>query len=63
MNLKIGLDLLTAIKEELSLRPSRKSLDFLLAACVNSNDLHNARLIWNEYKAAGFTHNVLSLLR
>ncbi|CBI20513.3 unnamed protein product, partial [Vitis vinifera] len=63
VNLKIGLDLLTAIKEELGLRPSRKSLDFLLAACVNGKDLDNSRLIWREYQTAGFTHNVLSFLR
>lgn len=63
VNLKNGLELLTAIKEELGLRPSRKSLDFLLAACVVSKDLHSSGLIWKEYKAAGFVHNVLSLLR
>ncbi|XP_022716952.1 pentatricopeptide repeat-containing protein At4g04790, mitochondrial-like isoform X5 [Durio zibethinus] len=61
--LQIGLALLQAIKDELGLTPSRKSLDFLLSACVNAKDLQNSLLIWNEYKAAGLPGNVLTFLR
>ncbi|KAI4333810.1 hypothetical protein L6164_018571 [Bauhinia variegata] len=61
--LQIGLDLLWVIKDELGLSPSRKCLDFLLSACANARDLHNARLVWKEYKAAGLPYNVLSCLR
>ncbi|KAL9236357.1 hypothetical protein vseg_011038 [Gypsophila vaccaria] len=62
-DLQIGLDLLTAIKEDLGLRPSRKCLDFLLSACVRCKDLQKAQLVWKEYEIAGFPHNILSLLR
>ncbi|XVF03983.1 hypothetical protein REPUB_Repub05bG0041200 [Reevesia pubescens] len=62
-DLQIGLALLQAMKEELGLTPSRKSLDFLLNACANAKDLQNSLLIWNEYQAAGFPCNVLTLLR
>ena len=55
--------MLSAIKDELGLRPSRQCLDFLLSACANAGDLKNARLIWKEYKIAGFPYNVLSYLR
>ncbi|XVF70531.1 hypothetical protein PTKIN_Ptkin11bG0169000 [Pterospermum kingtungense] len=61
--LQIGLALLQAIKDELGLAPSRKSLDFLLTACVNAKDLQNSLLIWNEYQAAGFPRNILTFLR
>ena len=62
-DLQIGLALLQAIKDELGLTPSRKSLDFLLNACVNAKDLQNSLLIWKEYQAAGFRYNVLTFLR
>ncbi|XWS51936.1 hypothetical protein CRYUN_Cryun11dG0024700 [Craigia yunnanensis] len=62
-DLRIGLALLQAIKDELGLTPSRKSLDFLLTACVNAKDLQNTLLIWNEFQAAGFPGNVLTFLR
>ncbi|OVA11163.1 Pentatricopeptide repeat [Macleaya cordata] len=61
--LEIGLDLLRAIKEEVGLRPSRTSLDFLLAACVSAKDGPHAWLIWEEYQKAGLLYNVLSFLR
>ncbi|XVF77629.1 hypothetical protein PTKIN_Ptkin14bG0061600 [Pterospermum kingtungense] len=60
---QIGLALLQAIKNELGLSPSRKSLDFLLNACVSAKDLQNSLLIWNEYQAAGLPYNVLTFLR
>lgn len=63
MNMKIGMDLLAVVKEELGLCPSRKNLDFLLAACINGRDLSKCRLIWKEYKTAGYCYNVLSYLR
>ncbi|CAL0333812.1 unnamed protein product [Lupinus luteus] len=62
-HLQIGLDLLWAIKDELSLVPSRQCLDFLLTSCANAGDLNNARLIWREYEVAGYPYNVLSYLR
>ncbi|KAA8526940.1 hypothetical protein F0562_008831 [Nyssa sinensis] len=62
-DLQIGLDLLRAVKEELDLRPSRRSLDFLLSACVNAKDLHSSLFIWKEYQTAGLNYNVLSYLR
>ncbi|CAL5335766.1 unnamed protein product [Camellia sinensis] len=37
-DLQFGLDMLQAIKEEIDVRPSRKSLDFLLSACVSAKD-------------------------
>ncbi|XVE80295.1 hypothetical protein DITRI_Ditri14bG0128400 [Diplodiscus trichospermus] len=61
--LQIGLALLQAMKDELGLTPSRKSLDFLLNACANAKDLQNSLLIWKEYQAAGFSGNVLTYLR
>ncbi|KAJ7948482.1 Pentatricopeptide repeat-containing protein [Quillaja saponaria] len=62
-HLQIGLDLLRVIKDELGLLPSRKCLDFLLNACASAKDLHNTRLIWIEYEAAGLPYNVLTFLR
>ncbi|KAK3001078.1 hypothetical protein RJ639_022249 [Escallonia herrerae] len=62
-NVQIGLDLLQAIKEDFGLHPSRKTLDFLLSACVKAKDLQSAFLIWKEYKTAGLPYNVLSFLR
>ncbi|KAL6975313.1 hypothetical protein U1Q18_024109 [Sarracenia purpurea var. burkii] len=62
-DLQFGLDLLEALKEELGVRPSRKSLDFLLSACTTAKDLHNSRLIWKEYQTAGLPYNALSFLR
>ncbi|KAK2984793.1 hypothetical protein RJ640_004618 [Escallonia rubra] len=62
-NVQIGLDLLQAIKEDFGLHPSRKTLDFLLSACVKAKDLQSAFLIWKEYQTAGLPYNVLSFLR
>uniref|UniRef100_A0A2C9W6R3 PROP1-like PPR domain-containing protein n=1 Tax=Manihot esculenta TaxID=3983 RepID=A0A2C9W6R3_MANES len=61
--LHIGLELLQALKNELCVTPSRKSLDFLLSACGRAKDLRNSHLIWKEYKAAGYPYNVASYLR
>ncbi|PPR96280.1 hypothetical protein GOBAR_AA24387 [Gossypium barbadense] len=61
-DLQIGLALLQAMKDELGLTPSRKSLDFLLASCVNAKDLQSSLLIWREYQAAGLHCNVLTFL-
>lgn len=61
--MQIGMDLLQAIKDELSASPSRKCLDFLLTACVNAKDLGNSLLVWKEYQAAGLPYNVTSYLR
>ncbi|KAG8658130.1 pentatricopeptide repeat-containing protein At4g04790, mitochondrial isoform X3 [Manihot esculenta] len=61
--LHIGLELLQALKNELCVTPSRKSLDFLLSACGRAKDLRNSNLIWKEYKAAGYPYNVASYLR
>lgn len=63
VDLQFGLDLLRAIKEELGLVPSRKSLDFLLGACTSANDLQSSILIWKEYLTAGLPYNVLSFVR
>ncbi|KAF5194346.1 Pentatricopeptide repeat-containing protein [Thalictrum thalictroides] len=63
IDLQIGLDLLQAIKEELKLSPSRTSLDFFLSACVSDKDPHCARLIWEEYKKAGHSYNVMTYIR
>ncbi|CAN8325538.1 unnamed protein product [Cochlearia groenlandica] len=41
-DVKLGLDLVSFMKEELGLCPSRKCLDFLLQACVNAKDKHSA---------------------
>ncbi|KAK9673981.1 hypothetical protein RND81_12G203000 [Saponaria officinalis] len=62
-DLQIGIDLLTAIKEDLGLHPSRKCLDFLLSACVTCKDLEKAQLVWKEYEIAGLPHNIICLLR
>ncbi|KAG8502692.1 hypothetical protein CXB51_000511 [Gossypium anomalum] len=62
-DLQIGLALLQAMKDELGLTPSRKSLDFLLASCVNAKDLQSSLLIWREYQAAGLRCNILTFLR
>lgn len=63
VDLQIGLDLLQAIKKELGLCPSRKSLDFLLTACAKAKDLHSCFSIWQEYEKAGLPYNVLTFLR
>ncbi|CAE6183819.1 unnamed protein product [Arabidopsis arenosa] len=44
-DVKLGLDLVSFMKEELELCPSRKCLDFLLHACVNAKDKQNALLV------------------
>ncbi|KAL3636805.1 hypothetical protein CASFOL_019104 [Castilleja foliolosa] len=62
-DMQFGLDLLRAIKEELGVRPSRKSLDFLLAACVNAKDSKASFVVWKEYGTAGLPYNVLSFVR
>ncbi|EFH46118.1 pentatricopeptide repeat-containing protein [Arabidopsis lyrata subsp. lyrata] len=51
-DVKLGLDLVSFMKEELELCPSRKCLDFLLHACVNAKDKQNALLVWKEYQFA-----------
>ncbi|XP_027063297.2 pentatricopeptide repeat-containing protein At4g04790, mitochondrial-like isoform X2 [Coffea arabica] len=61
-DMHFGLAMLQAVKD-LDLRPSRKSLDFLLTACVSAKDLESCFLIWKEYKAAGLPYNVLSFVR
>ncbi|XP_023634891.1 pentatricopeptide repeat-containing protein At4g21880, mitochondrial isoform X2 [Capsella rubella] len=43
-DVKLGLDLVSFMKEELELCPSRKCLDFLLHACVNAKDKQSALL-------------------
>lgn len=62
-DVQFGLDLLQTIKEDIGIRPSRKSLDFLLSACVNAKDLERSYLVWNEYQTAGLPYNVLSYVR
>ncbi|KAL8243415.1 hypothetical protein R6Q59_009673 [Mikania micrantha] len=62
-DVQFGLDLLQALKDDIGIRPSRKSLDFLLSACVNAKDLKRSFLVWNEYKTAGLPYNVLSYVR
>ncbi|EHA8590375.1 Pentatricopeptide repeat-containing protein [Cocos nucifera] len=62
-NLKIGLELLRAVKEELDLHPSRTSLDFLLSTCAKVKDSQHAWFIWSEYSNAGLPYNVLTFLR
>ncbi|EOY12570.1 Tetratricopeptide repeat-like superfamily protein, putative isoform 2 [Theobroma cacao] len=57
-----GLALLQAIKDEIGVIPSRKSLDFLLMACTNAKDLQNSLFIWKEYQLAGLSYNILSYL-
>lgn len=61
--MQFGLSLLKAVKTELGVRPSRKSLDFLLSACVNAKDTQTSFLIWKEYEKAGLPYNILSYLR
>lgn len=61
--MKLGLDLVSFMKEELELFPSRKCLDFLLHACVNAKDKQNALLVWKEYQFAELPYNVLNYLR
>ncbi|KAH0910445.1 hypothetical protein HID58_033766 [Brassica napus] len=58
-DVKLGMDLLRYIKEELGFVPSRKSLDFLLHACVNAKDMKNGLLVWKEYQSAALPCNVL----
>lgn len=62
-NLKIGFELLHAIKEELHLHPSRTTLDFLLSSCVKAKDPDRAWLVWSEYEDAGLPYNVVTFLR
>ncbi|KAL1201774.1 Pentatricopeptide repeat-containing protein [Cardamine amara subsp. amara] len=62
-DVKLGLDLVSFMKEELELCPSRKCLDFLLHACVNAKDKQNALLVWKEYQFAELPYNVLNYLR
>ncbi|XP_012841723.1 PREDICTED: pentatricopeptide repeat-containing protein At4g21880, mitochondrial-like [Erythranthe guttata] len=62
-DMQFGLDLLQAVKEEIGVRPSRKSLDFLLSACVYAKDAKTAIVIWEEYENAGLPYNVLSFVR
>uniref|UniRef100_A0A6V7QU75 PROP1-like PPR domain-containing protein n=1 Tax=Ananas comosus var. bracteatus TaxID=296719 RepID=A0A6V7QU75_ANACO len=63
VNLKIGMQLLRAIKEELGLQLSRTSLDFLLSTCVKAKDAKCAWEIWLEYETSGLLYNVLTFLR
>ncbi|KAI7981891.1 DExH-box ATP-dependent RNA helicase DExH3 [Camellia lanceoleosa] len=58
----IWLDMLQAIKEEIDVRPSRKSLDFLLGACVSAKDA-SSLLIYKEYRDGGLPYNSLTFLR
>ncbi|CAH2071642.1 unnamed protein product [Thlaspi arvense] len=60
---KLGMDLLSFMKEEFGFVPSRKCLDFLLHACANAKDIENGLLVWKEYQSAGLPCNVLSFLR
>lgn len=62
-DVKLGLDLLSFMKEELGLCPSRKCLDFLQHACVNAKDKQTALLVWQEYQFAELPYNVLNYLR
>ncbi|KAL0320763.1 UNVERIFIED_CONTAM: Pentatricopeptide repeat-containing protein, mitochondrial [Sesamum radiatum] len=62
-DMQFGLDLLQAVKEELGVQLSRKSLDFLLSACVNAKDSKASFVIWKEYETAGLPYNVLSYVR
>lgn len=61
--MQFGLDLLEAIKNEVGIRPSRKSLDFLLSACTSAKDANASFLIWKEYERADLPYNVLSFVR
>ncbi|KAK4420731.1 Pentatricopeptide repeat-containing protein, mitochondrial [Sesamum alatum] len=62
-DVQFGLDLLQAVKEELCVQPSRKSLDFLLSACANAKDSKASFVIWKEYETADLPYNVLSYVR
>lgn len=62
-NLKSGLLLLKAVKENLHLHVSRTSLDFLLSACVKARDSQSARFIWAEYNINNLPFNALTFLR
>ncbi|XP_010439409.1 PREDICTED: pentatricopeptide repeat-containing protein At4g21880, mitochondrial [Camelina sativa] len=62
-DVKLGVDLVSFMKEELELCPSRKCLDFLLHACVNAKDKQSALLVWKEYQFAELPYNVLTYLR
>ncbi|XP_076959699.1 pentatricopeptide repeat-containing protein At4g04790, mitochondrial-like [Bidens hawaiensis] len=62
-DVQFGLDLLQALKNDIGIRPSRKSLDFLLSACVNAKDPERSFIVWNEYQTAGLPYNVLSYVR
>lgn len=62
-DMQFGLDLLGAIKNEVGIRPSRKSLDFLLSACTSAKDANASFLIWKEYERADLPYNVLSFVR
>ncbi|KAL5540025.1 hypothetical protein UlMin_043980 [Ulmus minor] len=62
-HLQTGIDLLRIVKNEFGITPPRKSLDFLLHACVNAKSLQNAQIVWKEYQAAGLPHNILNFLR
>ncbi|KZV27243.1 pentatricopeptide repeat-containing protein mitochondrial-like [Dorcoceras hygrometricum] len=62
-DMQFGLDLLHSIKTEFGVRPSRKSLEFLMSACVNCKDAKASFAIWEEYKKAGLPYNVLSFVR
>ncbi|XP_010448975.1 PREDICTED: pentatricopeptide repeat-containing protein At4g21880, mitochondrial-like [Camelina sativa] len=62
-DVKLGLDLVSFMKEELELCPSRKCLDFLLHACVNAKDKQSALLVWKEYQFSELPYNVLNYLR
>ncbi|XP_024976772.1 pentatricopeptide repeat-containing protein At4g04790, mitochondrial-like isoform X2 [Cynara cardunculus var. scolymus] len=63
IDVQFGLDLLQAIKEDIGIRPSRRSLDFLLSACVNARDLDRSFIVWKEYQTAGLPYNVLTFVR
>ncbi|CAL5392983.1 unnamed protein product [Camellia sinensis] len=62
-DLQFGLDMLQAIKEEIDVRPSRKSLDFLLSACASAKDAASSLLVYKEYQTAGLPYNSLTFLR
>ncbi|KAL1567046.1 pentatricopeptide repeat-containing protein, mitochondrial-like isoform X1 [Salvia divinorum] len=62
-DMQFGHNLLEAVKEEVGVRPSRKSLDFLLSACTNAKEAKSSFLIWKEYEKAGLPYNVLSFVR
>ena len=58
MNLKTDLGLFAFTNRELGLRPTRKSMGFLLDACVTRKDLDDSRFIWNEYEAQDLRHDI-----